>query len=94
MSCIIPPHMLENIMKHGNPAQKQRALKTLTLAGQMRGSRQSLFHVDFPVTSAAVPEKHRLVYSAEYGTDIPGKLMAVDQVFEAKSKKESKLITN
>lgn len=73
--CITPPHMLESMISNGKPSQKERAYKILTLSGQMRGRRQSVYRVDFPVERTEIPEKHRLVYTADFGSDLPGQLL-------------------
>lgn len=75
MNCITPPHILENIIRYGKPAQRKRALKGLMLSGQMRGRRQSLFQVEFPVVSSVLTQKHRLIYTAGFGSELPGELV-------------------
>ncbi len=72
--CFIPPHILKNIMESGSVDQRQRALNSLILSGQMRGRRQALRRIKFPFPHALLPEKQRYVYSSEYGSELPGKL--------------------
>ena len=65
--CFTPPYILERIIETGSAKQKVRALKVLTLSGQMRGRRQSLTRVKFPFPRTLLPGKQRYVYSAGYG---------------------------
>jgi len=67
--------MLESMLRRGKPSQRDRALRILTLSGQMRGRRQSLYNVDFPVERTEGQEKHRMVYTASFGSDLPGSLL-------------------
>ena len=91
--CFTPPYMLERIIEAGSAGQKDRALKVLTLSGQMRGRRQSLTRVKFPFPRTLKPGKQRYVYSADYGSDLPGTVVrrekdppsgdsAVDEAFD------------
>jgi len=71
--CIVPPHMLENIITKGNEAQKRLAISTLKTSAQMRGQRRALG--DFAAAAfrvAAVGGKERIVYDAKNGSNLPG----------------------
>jgi len=72
--CFLPPHILEKIIDGGTPMQKDRALKVLTLSGQIRGRRQSLHKIRFPFPRTLQPGKQRFVYSANFGSGLPGTL--------------------
>ena len=48
MFCFIPPHIYENILESGSIEQRQKALNSLILSGQMRGRRQALRRIRFP----------------------------------------------
>lgn len=72
--CAIPPYMLEKIIEAGTQKQKEKAKKTIALAGQMRGQRQSI--ADITLKSKAVGgEKNRRVYNAQNLNVLPGILM-------------------
>ena len=73
--CFTPPHMLEHIIESGTPVQKDRALKALKLSGQFRGRRQSLTRVKFPVPHTTKPGKKRYVYTAGFGSVLPGTIV-------------------
>jgi Zn-dependent metalloprotease len=72
--CITPPYMIEKILEQGTVKQKERALKGLTTSAQFRGRRQSLTNISFPVHRTLLPGKHRLVYHAGFGENLPGNL--------------------
>jgi Zn-dependent metalloprotease len=72
---ITPPHLLEAILKRGNPKQKDRALKSLLFSGQLRSRRQTLASVRFPVPHETVPVKSRFIYDAGYSDLLPGRLV-------------------
>jgi Zn-dependent metalloprotease len=74
LCCFIPPHMLEKILESGSSDQQARAFKILAFGGEMRGRRQALSQIDFPVPHAAQAIKERFVYNSEFGSDLPGKL--------------------
>ncbi len=38
--CIIPPHMLQEIVRNGSSTQRDSALQTLIATEQMRGQRR------------------------------------------------------
>jgi Zn-dependent metalloprotease len=72
LHCIIPPHMLQSILANGNNLQRQIALASLAISGQLRGHRQALAEaVNFLATTNA-PGKHRTVYTASHGSNLPG----------------------
>ena len=73
--CFTPPHMLDSIVESGSPGQKDRALKSITLSTQIRIRRQSLTRSKPPVPGALKPGKHRDVYNAGFGSDLPGTLV-------------------
>jgi Zn-dependent metalloprotease len=73
--CFTPPHLLERIIEKGTAGQRDRALKVLTLSAQLRGRRQALTHVKFPVPRDAAGEKKRFVYDARFGNNLPGNMV-------------------
>jgi Zn-dependent metalloprotease len=64
--------MLQELARNGTAAQKEVALRNLTLGEQMREDRENIGDVaamDFP---SAVAAKERIVYDAEFGSSLPG----------------------
>ena len=72
--CIIPPHMVDEIVKNGEGAQVERALKALEVSGQIREMRQT-FAAAARKSAGASVTKQRLIYDAENGSTLPGKLV-------------------
>lgn len=73
VSCIVPPHMLEEIATKGTKSQRELALNTLKTSEQMRGQRRALSDFTGAVSRfAAVGGKERIVYDAENGSTLPG----------------------
>ena len=72
IQCIVPPHMLREITEHGSPAQKEWALKTLTVSEQFRGQRQAMAEVTALLKSKAMAKEQQIIYDAKFGSDLPG----------------------
>ena len=72
LHCIIPPHMLREIARRGDPDQQAWAFDTLSLSEQLRGQRQVL-GLFAPATLAGA--KRRTIYDARQGEDLPGALV-------------------
>jgi len=74
--CIIPPHVLTNIVQQGTEAQRELALRTLVTSAELRGRRQGIKPV---LTYMAMAEitgiKTRKVYDAKNGSSLPGTLV-------------------
>jgi len=70
--CIIPPHMLQEIIENGTPAQKRLAMRNLTVSAEVRGFRQVLTEHAALRVSALAEEKERIVYDAQFGSTLPG----------------------
>ena len=70
---ILPPHILDAIVRNGTAAERRSALDTLAASERLRGRRQARA-LGF---LAAVPagEKRRAVYDAGRRTQLPGKLV-------------------
>jgi Zn-dependent metalloprotease len=69
--CILPPHMVDHIVKNGSESQRDWALQSLRVSEQFRGQRQA-----FVGSMTAVSgQKIRSVYDAKQGTDLPGVLV-------------------
>ena len=70
--CILPPHMLQELARNGTAAQKEVALRNLTLGEQVREDRQNLGDVAAMDLAEAAAGKERIVYDAQNGTSLPG----------------------
>lgn len=74
INCIVPPHMVEKILENGNTQQIEKARNNLNLSGQFRGQRQS--HAEIAAKpQASIGDKHRLIYDAQNGSQLPGTLV-------------------
>ncbi|MER3492228.1 MAG: peptidase M4 family protein [Mastigocladus sp. ERB_26_2] len=69
--CVIPPHMLENIVVNGNEQQRSWAFHTLNISSQFRGRRNVVGAVNFAVSPG---EKRRTIFDAKSTEQLPGKL--------------------
>ncbi len=71
--CIVPPHMLQNIITVGTPAQKKQALESLASGDQIREQREDIAE-SAPISHAMRSlTKDRVVYDAEFRRALPGK---------------------
>ena len=75
LHCILPPYLVEKIAERGSPKQKERALKVLSISGQIRDRRQSRPGVVLSGVTAVAGQKNRLIYDARFGSDLPGILV-------------------
>ncbi len=77
--CILPPYMLEQIAQRGTTGQRQTAVRTLATSQLIREKRRALalntVKSAFRASSVVGPVKQRAVYSAKFGTKLPGTLM-------------------
>jgi Zn-dependent metalloprotease len=71
--CIVPPHMLQKIVENGTQEQRSHALESISLSGQFRGQRSAFTEV-LPTVFAA-QGKERIVYSADQGSTLPGRIV-------------------
>ncbi|BAU08826.1 M4 family metallopeptidase [Fischerella sp. NIES-3754] len=69
--CVIPPHMLENIVVNGNEQQRSWAFHTLNISSQFRGRRNVVGAVNFAVSPG---EKRRTIFDAKSTEQLPGTL--------------------
>src|SRR5439155_9784290 len=74
--CIVPPHVLREIARNGNAAQRNAALDTLALDVTMRTQRMAFQLLATaappPVLAAAPPQVHRSIYTAKNAQTEPG----------------------
>jgi hypothetical protein len=74
--CIVPPYVLESIVRNGSPRQRAAAQRTLLATERFRFARLAPRAPGTPAGAAvAAPRKHRLVYDAGNATDLPGVLV-------------------
>src|SRR6266478_7160924 len=76
--CIVPPHILREMARNGNAAQRDAALDTLAMDVTMRTQRmafQLLAAAPPPAVTAAAPQIHRTIYTAGDTQTLPGKLV-------------------
>ena len=69
---ILPPHILDAIVRNGTPQQRRRALATLAVSERLRGRREVLALSLAPVPAGM---KRRTVYDAQHATRLPGVLV-------------------
>jgi len=70
--CIIPPHMTDHIIKHGNEEMRAWAMETMRRSEQFRGRREIVGNI---ALAASTGQKRRTVYDARQGETLPGKLV-------------------
>ncbi|MBD2614346.1 MAG: M4 family metallopeptidase [Nostoc sp. ZfuVER08] len=70
--CIVPPHMLENVVVNGSPQQRSWAFHTLNVSAQLRGRRDIIGSISFAPSPG---EKRRTIYDAKNGQQLPGTLV-------------------
>lgn len=76
--CIVPPHILREVARRGNAAQRNAALDTLSLDGTMRGRRARralVASAPRPVVIAATAQVQRTIYDADHTETQPGRLV-------------------
>src|SRR5262249_27552512 len=76
--CIVPPHVLHEIARRGNAAQRNAALNTLAIDGTMRTQRltfQLIATAARPVVTGAPPQVHRTIFTADHAQAQPGRLL-------------------
>jgi Zn-dependent metalloprotease len=69
IQCIIPPHMARKLAQSSDPAVRAHAFRSLAVGERIRGRRDILAAM---ALSTPGPGKHRTVYDARHGTDLPG----------------------
>jgi len=74
---IVPPHMLDAIVRNGSPEQSAAAREALTLSEDYRAARIAAA-ASAPAAlgeSAVAPHKNRKIYNANSGSSLPGTLV-------------------
>jgi Zn-dependent metalloprotease len=78
---VVPPHILREIAKNGNPEQQDWAFQNLTLSARLRGQRDVMGNLT--AVMASVGEKRRTIFDAKNGTDLPGTLVRGEAILQA-----------
>ena len=75
--CIMPPHMLNEIVRNGTTAQRDMATQTILASERMRGQRRAMKAMAPLMLSkaAATSSKQRTIYDAQFGSQLPGTLV-------------------
>ncbi len=74
LQCIMPPHMLREIVERGSAAQRDWAIRTQRLSEQFRTQRQAFAGRTAQIARAVqAAGKERVVYTADFGTSLPGR---------------------
>lgn len=81
--CILPPHILKNIIKNGTAAQRTRAVDALTTSHSLRSLRATRALAAIGVSSrlaavAAPPQKHRTIFHAHETQNLPGTIVRTE----------------
>lgn len=72
ITCILPPHMLKEIILNGTPAQREFAMLTMAASEQFRGQRHATRDFASVLVFAPTTGKERIVYDAQQGSKLPG----------------------
>jgi Zn-dependent metalloprotease len=70
--CILPPHLVDEVVKNGTPEQRVWALETLRASEQFRGRREVVGAISFMAPAGV---KRRTVYDAKASQTLPGTLV-------------------
>ena len=82
--CIIPPHILVNIAKHGSPQQRSRALDTLSADASVRQIRATVAtaRAFSPQRTSSMPGTQptlqRTIYNASHEETLPGNVARLE----------------
>ena len=69
--CILPPHMLDQIVQNGTSAQREIAARTLASSQLLREKRLTMTATVMRAAYAVTGTKQRTVYDAKFGTKLP-----------------------
>lgn len=70
---IIPPHMTDHIIKHGDDEMRDWTMETLRMTERFRGMRGIMGNM--PALAVSTGQKRRTVYDARQGVTLPGRLV-------------------
>ncbi len=76
IQCIVPPYINDKLAQSTNPAVRARAIANIRAAATLRTQRiMSQAMPGLMVSAAPAKKKHRLVYDAKAGDQLPGTLV-------------------
>lgn len=82
IQCIIPSHMLDHILLHGSPQQREIALKNYTVSHSFRTARAILSALPTPLTAlphvGTPPGPQRTIYDTHHQWHLPGKVVRTE----------------
>jgi len=74
--CILPPHVLKEIVANGTETQKQTAIDTINASVVLRAERSKMaeYRMEFAAATiqAITGGKERIIYDAQNGSSLPG----------------------
>ncbi len=72
--CIVPPHMMRELAQNGSAAQRELAIRNLTISAEVRGYRQGVAAAAarMDVATAVAAAKDRTIYDAQNSSSLPG----------------------
>ena len=70
--CILPPHMLREIVQRGTAGQRSMAIRTIRTSAQFSGQRQVAAELHTMAAPPPQPGLNRTVYDAQTGSNLPG----------------------
>ncbi|WP_225913828.1 M4 family metallopeptidase [Leptolyngbya ohadii] len=73
--CIMPPYMLEHIIRNGDDRQSGMAFETLRRSEQFRGRRATVGTITF---MAQPGTKRRTIFDAQQSEDLPGRIVRTE----------------
>jgi Zn-dependent metalloprotease len=74
INCIVPPHMLEEMLKSDDNKVRDSALRTLTASARIRGEREIIGPLRTAMLTNSFGKKHRSIYDAQHQRLPPSKL--------------------
>src|SRR5262249_34312958 len=84
--CIVPPHILREVTRHGSERQRNRAMNTLLQSERLRGHRELLNNFGAVALATPTGVKRRTIYDAQHSETIPGKLVRAEGAASSRDK--------
>ncbi len=79
ISCILPPYMLDQIAQNGTAEQREKAAATAQTSAMFRAERtETAARGVVPRAPMAQAAKQRAVYTANFGSTLPGQLVRAE----------------
>src|SRR5437016_5059009 len=72
LHCVVPPHILKEILKRGEQKHKDWALHTLAVSERLKGNREIMGEL-LGLLPSAGQQKRRTIYDAKAVQTLPGK---------------------